>query len=732
MLRAWALAAMLLSTAAPAAAQAPPGVVDRFREMDALRHAPDLVRDARHAPQWRASGDELVSWIEVGANAGTFEVISSGTGARRLVIAPDQLAESLARLLGEGAVELSSPRFSLTRDGRAVLLDHAGRTFRLQLDSGALEAADAAALETRAFVEGGALSPDGRLLASEDGDTIRVATRAGDQKVVARSSGEITWRLAERPWSPDGRRLALWQDDNARVQRIPVVDYSGVAERVERVAYARAGTPLVRSRLHMFAPDTGALLAQDLDPGEDYGWVAEWLPDSSAALVLRMSRDGKRLDLLAHSTGDAAARLLIREARPETFVAGLDFALEGWADQVVVMPDGHGLLWSSERDGWRNYYLYDRAGALQGPVTRAGYPVHRVVGFIGSGGAILAIASPDGAQPYDQRPVVFDLQTGAGTRLTDAPGMHTATLAPSGQYFVDAWSSRDMPRRREIRGVLGEPGPFVSRADAEALEALGWAPPEGFVAMAADGETRLHGVLFKPRDFDPGRRYAVIDQVYAGPFTTTVPWNFLGNRETVEARALAELGFVVAVIDNRGTPGRGKTFQDASYGRIGEIEIPDQVSALRGAAATRPWMDMERIGVVGHSWGGYFALRAMLTAPGTFQAGYAGAPGAVGEDALVNEPYMGSPIDNADGYARAANEPLASRLTGALKMMHGTSDTSAPLSTTMRMTQALVEAGKPFELLLMPGEGHAPEGSAADYYAQDIGRFFLTHLGGPR
>lgn len=733
MLRACSLAAILfLTPTAPAAAQAVPEPVDRFARMDEIRRAPDLVRDARQAPQWRASGDELVSWIEVGAKAGTFEVISAGTNARRVVTTSERLATGLARLLGEGAVQLSNPRFSLTRNGRAVLLEHAGRIFSIQLDCGVLAEADAAALETRAFAEGGALSPDGRFLASDNGEAITITTLAGDEQVFARSSGEITWRLAERPWSPDSRRLAVWQDDAAGVQRIPVVDYSAVAETVESVPYARAGTPLVHSRLHMFAPDTGVLVAEGGDAGEDYGWVAEWLADSSAALVLRMSRDGKRLDLLAHSTGDAGTHRLIREVRPETFVAGLDFALEGWADQVVVTPDGRGLLWASERDGWRNYYRYDMAGALLGPATRSGYPVDRVAGFVDGADAILTIASPDRAQPYDLLPVVFDLQTGVGTRVTDAPGVHTAVLAPSGRYFVDAWSSRATPRRREIRAATGEPGPVVSTADAEALEALGWGQPEGFVALAVDGETQIHGVLFKPRDFDPARRYAVIDYVYAGPFMTSVPWNFLGNRETLEARALAELGFVVVVMDGRGTPGRGKAFQDASYGRIGEIEIPDHVSGLRAAAATRQWMDLERTGIIGHSWGGYFALRGMLTTSGFFDAGYAGAPGAVREDALVNEPYMGSPTDNAEGYARAGNEPLAAKLVGSLKMMHGTSDTSAPLSTTMRMSRALVEAGKAFELLLLPGEGHTPRGAAADYYAHDIGRFFLTHLGGPQ
>lgn len=733
MLRACILATITLLTATPAVAQAvrDPQTAERFVRMAETRRLPDLVRDARQAPQWRTSGDILVSWAEVGEAAGTFELIAATTGERHLVIAPKLLSDAVEAITGERGVELSNPRFQLSRDGQTLLLDYKGQALRLALDGGAVVAAEAS-LETRAFVENGALSPDSRRLALGDGGVITVTGEGEAGVVIAEASDNVSWRLAERPWSPDGRYLAIWRDDSSRVERIPVVDYSGVPEVVAMAPYPRAGKALSRSSLHIYDTESGMLTEQGTSAGDDYGWAADWLPDSSAVLVLRMSRDGKRLDLIAHGSGDAAGRLLIRETRPETFVAGLDFALEAWADQVVLTPDGRGMLWASERDGWRNYYRYDFAGTREASVTNADYPVHRVVGFVDGGQSIMTIASPDRVRPYDRLAVTFNARSGSRIRLTEAPGVHTAVLAPSGRYFVDAWSSRNEPRRREIRRATGELGALVSVADASRLATIDWMPPEGFSAVAADGVSQIYGVLFKPRDFDPAKSYAVIDYVYAGPFSPSVPWNFLGNRETLEARALAELGFVVAVIDGRGTPGRGKAFQDASYGRIGEIEIPDHVAALRVAAATRPWMDIERAGIVGHSWGGYFALRAMLTVPEVFRAGYAGAPGAVREDALVNEPYMGSPTTNAEGYARAANEPLASNLTGALKLMHGALDTSAPLSTTLRMTQALIDAGKPFELLVMPGEGHTLEGDAAEYYANDIGHFFLTNLGGPR
>jgi dipeptidyl aminopeptidase/acylaminoacyl peptidase len=270
---------------------------------------------------------------------------------------------------------------------------------------------------------------------------------------------------------------------------------------------------------------------------------------------------------------------------------------------------------------------------------------------------------------------------------------------------------------------------LVQTADTTALAAPGAAAPESLRVRLDDG-TVLHGIIYKPADFDPARRYAVIDYIYGGPWLSVVPWDYTGTYMTRQAGAFAQLGFIVVMVDARGTPGRGKAFQDYNYGRIGQTEIAEHVTAIRRAAATRPWMDTARVGIFGHSWGGYYALRGMLTAPEFFRAGYAGAPGALGEEALINEPNMNLEPANPEGWRAGANEPLAANLRGALKMMHGTSDVNASLSTTMRMAEALIRANRRFELLLMPGQGHGPQPQR--YYQDDILRFFWRNLGGPR
>jgi dipeptidyl aminopeptidase/acylaminoacyl peptidase len=355
-----------------------------------------------------------------------------------------------------------------------------------------------------------------------------------------------------------------------------------------------------------------------------------------------------------------------------------------------------------------------------------------VAGVAPRGDAVFVLASADSGAPYEHLLYRGSLKGGALKRLSSGSGMHRIILAPSSGYYVDAWSSRVQPRLRDVASTDGSTRLRLTTADASALTELGYKPPEALTVLAADGVTTLHGVLYKPRDFDAARRYPVITYVYAGPFTTAVPWNFIGNAMSLDANALAQMGFIVMMLDPRGTPGRSKAFQDVSYGRIGQTEIPDQVAGLKQLAATRPWMDMERVGIVGHSWGGYFALRGMLTAPEVFKAGYAGAPGALEEEAIINEPYLGLPSENPAGYQAGSNLALAGNLKGALKLMHGTSDVNASLSTTMRMADALIRAGKHFELLIMPGQPHSPEPPADRYYLDDVNLFFVRTLGGPR
>jgi dipeptidyl aminopeptidase/acylaminoacyl peptidase len=362
-------------------------------------------------------------------------------------------------------------------------------------------------------------------------------------------------------------------------------------------------------------------------------------------------------------------------------------------------------------------------------VTSGAFPVHRVVRVDSARRQIYVLGSGDSARPYDRHVYRVALDGTGFTALTSGPGQHEAVFSSSGDFFVDSYSSLTQPHTVELRRADGTLIKQLGKGSTATLDAAGYTPPEPFRVKAADGTTDLYGVLYRPTGFDATKRYPIVDYIYAGPFlavhqTTYAPTS---GMHRISA-SLAQMGFVVALLDARGTPGRGKAFQDANYGRIGEIEITDHVAAIRELARSRPYMDTTRAGIVGHSWGGYFALRGMLTAPDFFKVGYAGAPGDLTEAASINEPNMGLLANNKSGYDAGSNIGRASALRGRLKIMHGTSDVMAPLSTTMRMVQALIEANKTVDLLIMPGQPHGPAGAAGRYYREDVRRYMATHL----
>ena len=250
------------------------------------------------------------------------------------------------------------------------------------------------------------------------------------------------------------------------------------------------------------------------------------------------------------------------------------------------------------------------------------------------------------------------------------------------------------------------------------------------MVKAVDGETDIHCILYRPPDFDPHRKYPVVEVIYAGPQFAVIPRTFVPSEYGQSAQAIAQLGFVTVIIDARGTPYRGKAFQDVVYRSIGRNEIPDHVAALRQLGERYSYMDLTRVGVHGKSWGGYFVLRAMLQAPETYHVGVASAVVADLTTTAQSpvEPYMSLPEDNPEGYAYANCLNLADRLAGMLLITIGTADVNTPFSETMRMVDALIQAGKPVDLLVFPGQHHWLQGEYLNYFFQAVGRYFVEHL----
>jgi len=268
----------------------------------------------------------------------------------------------------------------------------------------------------------------------------------------------------------------------------------------------------------------------------------------------------------------------------------------------------------------------------------------------------------------------------------------------------------------------------LEESDISKLKATGWKPPERFKAKARDGKTDIYGVLWRPTNFDPSKKYAIVENIYTGPHSSYTPTGFAAYRHGCQSTA--ELGFLCIMIEGMGTNHRGKAFHIVSYKNLGDGGLDDRIGAMRQLAEKYTYMDLSRVGVYGHSWGGHFALRALLLAPDVYHVGIASAPDVDLYDHTYGEVelYMGLPQNNREGYDYGSNLWLAGNLKGKLLLIHGTSDVHVPFSATMKMVEALIRAGKPYDLIVLPDQAHGFTGTSANYAREAIRRYFQEHL----
>jgi dipeptidyl aminopeptidase/acylaminoacyl peptidase len=474
-----------------------------------------------------------------------------------------------------------------------------------------------------------------------------------------------------------------------------------VEPRLRTIQYLKPGDRIERRWPRLFRADGTEVpidRASFAEPwsNDDVRWAA----DSRRFTFLHNARGHQLLRLVSVDAGTGAVRTVVEERSP-TFV---DYAHKTWMHWLGEDE----LLWMSERDGWNHLYLVDvPSGAVRRAVT-AGAWVVRAVERVDAARRelVLRVMGIDPAQdPYHEHFVRVGIDGGDPVRLTEGDGTHELLWSPGGEWYVDTWSRVDLAPVRELRrasdGALLEE---LGRADASALVAEGWTWPERVVAKGRDGATDVWGVLWRPRGTagDAAPR-PVVECIYAGPQDFHVPKSFAPWHGQ---RAVADAGFVVAMVDGMGTNWRGKRFHDVCWKDLRDSGLPDHVAWLRSAAATRPWMDLSRVGIYGGSAGGQSALRAMLDFPDVYRVGVAdcGCHDNRMDKVWWNELWMGWPVD--ESYARSSNVADAARLQGRLMLVVGELDDNVDPSSTLQVSAALVRAGKDHELVVIPGAGH--------------------------
>ena len=514
--------------------------------------------------------------------------------------------------------------------------------------------------------------------------------------------GEELDQVTAMWWSPNGKQLAYYRFDENPVKDYWLqMDQTAVQGAVMVEAYPKAGTQNPIVDLFVYDQVTGKTVRIDARDGKPltdevvghYVYGITWSPDGSELLLRRTNRRQNVMEFAACSPTTGACRVLVREEW-----------LASWTENsptIRWLADGKRFIWESERTGFKNYYLYDLSGKRIAPLTQHSYEVAGIVKVDEEAKQLWYYArSGDNFMKLQLHRVGLD---GKGDRrLTDPAVHHTVTVAPNGRHFVDVAQSHAIAPVTRVLDAAGKMVATVAESDLSAFTAAGFRAPEMFTYTAADGTTPLYGMLHKPSNFDPSKRYPVLFSVYAGPATN-------GAREVFgPPMAWTEMGFLVVTLDTRSAAGRGKRALDAIYEKLGEVEIDDLAAASRHLAKL-PFVDGQRVGIFGTSYGGYASALALLRHPDAFHA--ASASSSVTSwhhyDTIYTERYMYTPQANPEGYKKGNAMEYAANLRGRLMIFYGTAGDNVHPNNSMQLIQALQRAGKHFEVQVGPDVGHA-------------------------
>ena len=701
-------------------------------------------------PNWL---DEDRFWyLHASPEGSEFILIDPGQGQQNPLFEHARMAEAISGYLQSPEAEVDFSRFSFDPESERI------RSFSGQDESMACSIVTYICESVNETDRSGirptaAVSPDGKYEAfrRENNLWVRVIETDEEQQLTfdgvedfGYATNNAGWVKNDRPvllWSPDSKKIATFQHDGRGVGEMYMISTQTGRSELEAWKYPLPQDSVVfmihRVIVHVDEKTTVRLdMPPDYHRGTTTDHIADWdgtfldvrwRPDSQQLAFVSSSRDHKDAWLRVANTETGEVREILHERVPTYYESGVN--AENWQ----VFFETNEVLWYSERSDWGHLYLYDlNTGDLKHPVTSGDWVVLQLRhADLDERMLYLTGAGRDGPDPYFQYLYRVSMDGNEPELLTPEEAHHVVSLSPRKKYILDSWSRPDVPQQHAVRNFDGTIAIDLGKADISELLATDWQPPQPFSVKARDNETDLHGLLYKPSNFDPSKSYPILNYLYPGPQSGSVGTrSFLPSRG--DKQALAELGFIVVEVDAMGTPGRSKSFHDAYYGNMGDNGLPDQITTIRQLAAQNPWMDLDRVGIWGHSGGGYASTGAILRYPDFYKVAVSGAGNHDNrnyEDDWA-EKWQGLFIDNLDGttnYDNQSNIPLAENLKGKLLLAHGLMDDNVPASNTLLLVEALVEANKDFDLVVFPNEGHG-FGQGRSYWMRRRWDYFVEHL----
>lgn len=691
---------------------------------------------------------------DAGPDGSEFVVFDAAHGTRKPAFDHAKVAAALSEASGAtyNVAHLPFMTFEFSADGKSISFQVKGKRWSCDLHAETCAAEAKSAKAAAAPPE--APSPDGKRAAFIRDYNLWVRDVASGKETQLTTDGvkdfgyatdNAGWIHSDRPillWSPDSKKIATFQQDQRGVGEMYLVETKvghpvlqawkyplpgdEVVTTIQRVVIDLDAHRVIRLQL---APDQHrTTLCDDVEcRGSDLDDV-EWSPDATHLAFVSTSRDHKHEQFRVADAATGAVRDVFEETAATQYESG--WGRVNWH----FLPASNEVIWFSERDNWGHLYLYDLAtGKLKNQITSGEWVVtqmlrvdekNRVVYFLADG-------REKGQNPYfaHLHRIGFDGKNLA--LLTPEDGNHEVSFSSSGRYFFDSYSKPDVPAVAVVRDDAGKLIATVAKTDISRLLAAGWQPPVLITVKARDGVTDLYGLMYKPTNLDGTKKYPIVNSIYPGPQGGSVgSWSFAPARR--DAQSLAELGFVVVEIEGMGNPLRSKKFHDFYYGNMGDNTLPDQIAGMRELAQKYPWIDIERVGIFGHSGGGYATADAMFRYPDFFKVGISESGNHDNREYEDDwgERYQGLLVKNADGttnYDDQANQHLAKNLKGHLLLAHGTLDDNVPPYNTLLVVDELIKANKDFDLLLLPNQHHG-YGSATLYMTRRRWDYFVRYL----
>lgn len=524
-------------------------------------------------------------------------------------------------------------------------------------------------------------------------------------------------------WSPDSRKLATVQVRNVQVRRIPLIESSPdnqVQPIIQWRDYAKPGDVLPISLPVLFdlTSRKQIQLETDLYRNQFSLYINGWRKDSRA-FTFEFNQRGHQRYIVGEVDAQSGKITHLADEQTKTFI-------HYYSNYRFDLNDGEEMIWSSERDGWRHLYLYDKNGNVKRQITKGEWVVRKVEQVDEENGLIYFMASGfnKDEDPYNQHYCRIKLDGTGFEDLTPQPANHSITASKDRSYFVDVYSRPDMPAVSILKKTAdGSVITELEKADITDLVATGWQMPEVFSAKGRDGKTDIWGNIHRPSTFDPSKSYPVVEMIYAGPHDSHVSKSFFAYNRLISR--LSELGFIVVSIDGMGTSNRSKAFHDVCWKNLKDAGFPDRIAWIKAAAKKYSYMDTERVGIYGWSAGGQNSMAALLFHNDFYKVAVSlcGCHDNRVDKMWWNEQWMGFPLD--ESYAACSNVDNAHLLKGKLLLINGELDDNVDPASTLQVVKALMKANKNFYQLYLPGRTHSLGGP---YEMHRLDDFFVKHL----